>query len=164
MKMEKLFIVKLTKGFNAVVSEEDFEEVSKYKWYAVKMNGSSFYAVGSFKQPDGSYKTVGMHRFIMGQPAGKCVDHKSGNTLDNRTCDLRIASQAENTRNSKLSAANTSGLKGAYENRKTPGRWVSSISVNSKNINLGSFGSAKEAHEAYMAAAVKYSGEFARSH
>lgn len=40
-----------------------------------------------------------MHRLIMDFPKGKDIDHKNGNGLDNRRCNLRICSRLENMSN-----------------------------------------------------------------
>jgi hypothetical protein len=53
---------------------------------------------------------------------------------------------------------NTSGLKGASRSR---GRWQAQIQHHGKNIHLGRFDSAEEAHAAYVAAAQRLAGEFA---
>ena len=42
-----------------------------------------------------------LHREIMNPPEGMVIDHKNHNPLDNRRDNLRICTQAENTRNRK---------------------------------------------------------------
>lgn len=100
-----------------------------------------------------------LHRVITDCPKGKVVDHKNGDPLDNTTANLRVCTQADNSRNQRRKITNTTGYKGVYI---VKGRYKTSIRVNYKNINLGTFDSATEAYEVYSVAAVKYHGEFAR--
>jgi len=57
---------------------------------------------------------------------------------------------------------NTSGYKGVCLDRRS-GRWRAEISKNGKTIHLGSFATPLEAHAAYLKAARKLFGKFARA-
>ena len=85
----------LTKGKVALIDDEDFEELNKHKWCAVK-NGNTFYAC-----PTENFSTVYMSHQIMGKVTGKVIDHINRNGLDNRRCNLRFYSIGENCRNSR---------------------------------------------------------------
>lgn len=87
------------------------------------------------------------------------LDHKDGNKLNNRIENLREATRGQNTHNRPGSAL--SGYKGVRKSPKCANRYTATIHCNGRTINLGSFGSAEEAHEAYKAGAIKYHGEFA---
>ena len=89
------------------------------------------------------------------------LDHINGNRSDNRLCNLREATHAENSRNSGLQSNNTSGVRGVRLDARC-GRWQARITVNQRQKHLGYFASAEEAAEAYAAGARKYHGEFAR--
>lgn len=73
-----------------LVSTEDYEIVSKYKWYLDK-NG---YVIGKVNKK--SYK---LHRFIMKPNKNEQVDHIHGNKLDNRRENLRNSTSAKNGEN-----------------------------------------------------------------
>lgn len=79
------------------------------------------------------------------------LDHINGIRTDNRLCNLREATMAEQAQNRKRHPRN--GLPGAHRNRN---RWAAHIQVNYKQIHLGSFDTAEEAHACYLAAKTKY--------
>lgn len=89
------------------------------------------------------------------------VDHVNGIRSDNRWENLRLATHKENRRNTvgMPSRRKYSKYKGVTKCRN---RWVAQICVDGEMKRLGSFKSEEEAAEAYMVAAKKYHGEFAR--
>jgi hypothetical protein len=66
------------------------------------------------------------------------VDHVNHVRVDNRACNLREATNGENSRNHTLRATNTSGVVGVYKDRKRD-RWVAEIMVNGRKISLGRY-------------------------
>ena len=102
-----------------------------------------------------------MHREILSAPDSAEVDHKDGNGLDNRKQNLRLASRVQNQCNKRRYSSNTCGFKGVHfhkQNRK----WRARIEFNKKRISLGLFSSREEAGAAYIEAAKRLHGEFAR--
>lgn len=101
--------------------------------------------------------------YVTGQWAGGEIDHINGVKDDNRWVNLRKADRQTNQANSKIRVSNKTGFKGAGSplagRRKFPAR----ITVNYKTLWLGSFDTAQEAHDAYLAAAREHFGEFARA-
>lgn len=87
------------------------------------------------------------------------IDHKNLNAGDNRIENLREATNSQNGANKK--ARCKSGLKGAYKAGR--GGWYSSITVGGKLVYLGMFDTPEEAHTAYVSAAKREFGEFARA-
>ena len=68
----------------------------------------------------------------------------------------------QNSRNQKIRRKNnTSGFKGVYWH-KARKKWRVQITVDGKNMHLGSFDDKKDAAQAYNDAAVQYHGEFAK--
>lgn len=61
------------------------------------------------------------------QPPGT-IDHINGNKSDNRICNLRLATPAQNCHNAALRSDNSSGVKGVFwsESRK---RWIGSVVI-----------------------------------
>jgi len=97
-------------------------------------------------------------------PNGIEIDHVNGIRVDNRIVNLRLATNQQNSANSKIRKNNKSGLKGAYRRNSNNGMcWQATITVKKKAIYLGIFSSKEEAHAAYLNAAKKHFGEFARA-
>lgn len=103
-----------------------------------------------------------MHRIITNAPLGTCVDHKNGNTLDNRRENLRLATTSQNSINQKLRRDNTSGVKGVYWDKKNK-KFKAQISLHGKAKSLGRFSTKEEAAYAYAVASEHLHGEFRRS-
>ncbi len=150
--------IPLPRGLFAIVDDDDFERVSRFRW-SVSPNG---YVVCSTKKSDGSWATQLLSRFIMNAPDGVLVDHKKGNKFDNRKSKLRFCTKSQNGFNRGKTNSNTSGFKGVWWD-KWNSKWRAGIMVNWKQIHLGRFTDINEAAAAYAEAAKKYHGKFART-
>lgn len=159
------YSISLTQGQTTVVDQDVFEWASKFKWHAHwDKHNNSFYAVRR-TTVNGKRGRVFLHRAILGLSTGdkRQGDHRSRNTLDNRIENLRVATPAQNTQNSKLRCDNKTGYKGVrpvYGSKS--GRWMAQIICNKKRYYLGTFANPREAGESYRVAALRFHGEFAR--
>ncbi len=89
------------------------------------------------------------------------IDHINGIRDDNRFSNLRQATNSQNKANSKRRSDNKSGYKGVHWDERA-GRFKAHFRNDGKVIDLGYFDSPDEAHVAYVNAARKYYGEYAR--
>jgi hypothetical protein len=147
--------IKLSNGMESIVDDDDFESLSQNKWHILR-NG---YARRPGKQRDKISGTVYMHRQIMGFPNGLQVDHINGNKLDNRKCNLRLATNSQNHCNRGKQANNTSGYKGVSWHKQA-NKWNARIVLLGRKISLGLYNDPKDASEAYLTASKIYHGEF----
>lgn len=99
--------------------------------------------------------------YIYGQWPEGDLDHINTDKMDNRIANLRIATPSQSMGNVGKPKHNTSGLKGAYWDKRA-GRWLSQIKHQRKQHHLGYFDTAEEAHAAYVEAATRLHGDFAR--
>jgi hypothetical protein len=154
--------VPLTRGQVAIVDAADYESLMQWKWYASLSRGT-FYVKREQKRSSGKRMSIWMHRQILGLQYGEKmdVDHINGNSLDNRRANLRVVTHAENMRNRRLQKNSASGIKGVSWNKASK-KWKAQIYIGGKQIHLGLFMSTHEATAAYVNAAKKYHGEFAR--
>ena len=156
--MKKL---ELSQGYFALVDDEDYELLSKHRWYY----NNCGYAMRRAKKnelvnwPSGR---VALHRSLF-EGIGKSdeVDHVNGDRLDNRKSNLRLCVRSQNNMNQCLRKDNTSGHKGVYW-RSDSNKWRASISAFGKRLHLGSFQSKTDAIHAYAEAAKRMHGDFIR--
>ena len=106
--------------------------------------------------------------YVYGEwPTGQ-IDHINGIKTDNSIKNLRCVSNAENGQNiNKPRNRNVSGLLGAcYDKRHDV--YTARIMIRGKQINLGTFRTAEEAHSAYLKAKndlhPTWSNRFAEKH
>lgn len=89
------------------------------------------------------------------------IDHKDTNKANNRITNLRPADKTENAWNVGKRSTNTSGFKGVTWNKRWQ-KWYAQIQINGKRRGLGYFDTPEKAHSAYVEAARKLHGDFAR--
>lgn len=108
-------------------------------------------------------KTVSrrLAREVMSAPDGVEVDHINRDPRDNRRANLRLCSHEENCRNRLWKTGAKTALKGVFPSRSGK-RYRAAITVNYVKHGLGSYATPEEAHAAYVAAALRFHGEFAR--
>lgn len=142
--------VSVSGGLVTVVSDRDYARVRRIRWSAT-----------SHDPPRVWNTRVGLlHRFILGAKRGQEVDHRNGDPFDNRRCNLRFATRAENMRNRRANRLyRSTPFKGVTHDRKY---FRARISVNGRSVSLGCFPNAVAAARAYDVAAKRLHGAFAR--
>jgi len=155
--------IPLSNGKYAIVDDEDYELVSKFKWHYLPSNRNG-YAIShchlGMLNKKRITSTILLHRLIMRPPKGVNIDHISGNGLDCKRNNMRFCNQSENLRNSRPQKNTRSKYKGVSWHNKL-GKWRAYINISAKQIHLGIYGSEIEAAHAYNAASIKYFGDFA---
>jgi hypothetical protein len=145
--------IPLTQGKFAIVDDDDYPELSRYKWHARNIKGNWYTQRHIGKQ------TIFMHRQITNFKY-KMIDHINHDGLDNRRCNLRPCNHSQNAINSKLAKNNTSNIRGVYW-RKDREKWRVRIMGNGIYFSLGCFSNKKDAGRAYDKKAKELFGEFA---
>lgn len=133
----------------------DAARLGHLSWYLLVTKQGKRYAVAH--GPNG--RLLYLHREVMAPLASRAqVDHRDGNTLDNRRLNLRVATPGQQRANSrkKSDRAYSSRFKGVSR-PKGCARWLAQIRLR----RIGYFATEEEAARAYDAAAVVEFGEFA---
>lgn len=124
------------RGGFAIVSQEDYDLVSKYKWHC---------SPGGYAQGTVEGKNVYMHRFIMNPPDDKVVDHQNRNRLDNQRTNLKISTTQENSLNKTISKFKlSSNFRGVFFNTDRK-KYFACIMHGGVRHHIGIFDSALEA-------------------
>jgi hypothetical protein len=145
-------------SYDVLIDDDMADEILQYKW-SVQSRRHGIYFATKIKGPNGKNKVLFLHRFIMGNPKGKMVDHKLGNHFDNRRENLRICENPENSRNAKIPRTNTSGYKGVT---KRGNKWEANIKFDGRRIYLGRYETVEEAAMVYEKKAKELFGEYYR--
>ncbi len=135
------WVIPITQGRETLVDAEDVEFLGQFNWRWVSWKTQIGYA--SLPEGQGT-----MHRILMRNPEGMCIDHINGNSLDNRKSNLRTVTTRENTQNQKIHRSGK--LVGTTFDKSTK-KWMAQI-FDKKRKFLGRFETEHEAHQAYMKA------------
>ena len=144
-------------GKFAIVDVDDYEKITRWKWQYIN---SGYANRVTNKGGRGKWVNVLMHRVIIDAPDDMKVDHINGNKLDNRKCNLRLATTTQNCQYKRQARNNTSGFKGVTKNSRG-NTWLAHININGKPTYLGSYPDAVTAAFVYNERAEKEFGEFA---
>lgn len=141
--------IPLNHGKVALVDDEDYVNLSKYKWRARNPYKQLWYAVRDSSRKLGKPRTISMHVEIMGTPKGRDTDHINGDGLDNRRENLRVCTHRENGQNRhQIKTSKYPGVSWEKYRRK----WRAAITVNGKTNHIGLFEVEEDAAVAYQQA------------
>lgn len=121
----KLYDAQCNHIATAIIDAENVNKIRYTKW---KLSSSGYAA----NTPKFSGSNKHMHREILS--TDQFVDHINHNKLDNRKCNLRIVTKAQNTMNSNFKGVSPNGCK-----------WYAHIKINQKMLNLGNYLDEEEA-------------------
>ncbi|MBB3213429.1 hypothetical protein FHW67_002721 [Herbaspirillum sp. Sphag1AN] len=151
----KVRLIPIYGGEKALVDDEDFERLSKYRWH---LNDSGYAVRCDYSS--GTLKNIRMHHEVVTRQAGFDIDHIDGNRLNNQRSNLRECTRSQNLQNQSKKRGSTSKFKGVYW-LKANKKWRAKIRVSGKSKCLGLYANESDAAKAYDAAAKHYFGEFA---
>ncbi len=137
-------------GKTFTIDTADLEKVRRYSWCFSKTG----YLVANVRK-----KVVKLHRYLLNADANQIIDHINRDPTDNRRANLRFCTAKENSRNTSLAKNNTTGFTGVRITKT--GRYSAKITVNRKEITIGTFTTLDEAANARKNAEMHYFGEFA---
>ena len=78
------------------IDADDYARFGRFSWSRRGSEKSGWYVRGKVNG-----RTESLHRMIMAPASGQVVDHINGDTLDNRRCNLRVCTQADNLKNQR---------------------------------------------------------------
>lgn len=148
----------------SLVDDDKADWVKQWTWRLwTSGRGRLKYAV-RYEVVNGKNTAVLLHRALLGlTDRSVVVDHRNSNGLDNRGENLRACLHAENMRNRRRNANSKTGFKGVTVRNSCPiNPFRAQIQFDGKRHDLGSFKTAEEAHAAYVGAAQRLHGDFAR--
>jgi hypothetical protein len=152
-------LIPLSRGAFAIVDDDDFEELSQYRWHLA----TTGYPRRDGGKVDGKKRIVSMHRQVLGLEHGdpRQGDHLDRNRLNCRRENLRICTPSENQCNKSFYSNNSSGFKGVSFNRIRE-NWQVHISAKGRRIGRGGFATAEDASEFYGLLVDMLHGSFGR--
>ena len=143
------------KSYHVMIDLDCKSLIEQYKVYT-RQAGSKIYAMLTLKNGKKQF----LHRFILGinkkYVIDETVDHINGNSLDNRLCNLRICSQAENAKNNRGNRNTIVGVSWLKYNKK----WTARIMSNYRHYHLGNFDTYEEAVLARLIKEKELCGDF----
>jgi hypothetical protein len=150
----------------AIVDDEDYDRVNRFRWFAHK-GGNGVYAARNMPLPRGKKTTKFLHHEVLGYELerGLVVDHRDHNPLNCRKGNLRLCTKAQNVMNQgPRRDKRTSKYKGVYKLPARPdgkNRWQAVIRFRGKAHYLGCFYDELPAVKIYNVWARRLHGPFA---
>lgn len=153
--------IQLSKGCEALVDDEDYEVLNKFKWHAATGH-RTMYAKGIVTM-DKYRVLVTMHRFVMNAyDSDMVVDHIDGNGLNNQRSNLRLATVSQNNANRRKKLVTTSVYKGVHKSISKGRVYWQAICKKGGKRYVRTCKTEEEAAMVYNQIATELHGEFAK--
>lgn len=140
----------------AIVDDEIFDFISNFRWVCFP-GRNTFYARTLLRGQKDKQVWIFMHHLVQGKPLKPFVsEHKNGNGLDNRKCNLTFLTVRRNSLNTYkkrqgLCSSSYPGVSWSKSNDK----WRVMFLKNGKHFFVGNFKNEFEASEAYKEELIK---------
>jgi len=135
--------IKLTRGYVAMVDDEDYDELAKFRWTSSVLSNNIYAFRTSNRNINSSMPIhIQMHRQIMGLTNPKVeVDHIDGNGLNNQKNNLRPCTRSENAYNCSSFINSSSKYVGVSYARhgKRIRRWLANIKKDGVPVRIGCY-------------------------
>jgi hypothetical protein len=154
--------IPLNRGLFAIVDAADVSLLMQRKWAVVGMDLSRASVMARYMR-DGKEHREQISRVLLNPPHDMVVDHINGNRLDNRRCNLRICTNAENMRNTKINCGKrASSFKGVswFSPRNC---WRVMVKLDGRQTFGGYFSDQVAAAKRYDELATEIHGQYART-
>jgi len=148
--------ITLTKGFVAIVDDEDYDKVIKYNWYAQTTINRPTYAVHD--TCTAGNRLLFLHNLVNPPPKGFTNDHIDRDGLNCQKLNLRFATYSQQNANRMFQKKPSSGYRGVYKIKRL---WVVYVKLDNRNIYGGGYEDVIDAAKAYDDLATKLRGDFA---
>lgn len=150
MTNDSLIGLKLHNSDRIAVVDAEFANLTGFSW-GLDSHG--------YPRRRGKEDWVYLHTDILGDGGELLTDHINRDPLDNRKVNLLFVMRGQNVVNSpKAKRENPTSQHKGVSWDKDRSKWVASICVNDKRMNLGRFASEDDAARAYNNAAVRHFG------
>lgn len=130
-------LIHIGNGYAATVDDTICPIVNIFRWH-----WSGRYVCTTLNNKERRHLSLRLHHIVLQPKDGYVVDHINGNTLDNRSANLRHLTKSLNGLNRQTPRGVKTTRNGKYEAR---------VSVEGKYIHLGTFTTYDEALEARQA-------------
>lgn len=138
--------IPLTRGYETLVDDEDYEELNRYSWHATVSTRGYIYA---HRWGEGR-RSILMHRQILGVVSGRqvLIDHLNHDTLDNQKSNLVKSNYVSNGQNRVGASRNSAlGVRGVTY-RSGPRPYEVWVGHDRRPIYVGRFATLEEASAA----------------
>lgn len=146
--------VPLTQGEVALIDDEDWPLISRHKWRVHRTPHTNYARATIYR--NGAWRTVRLHRLLLGTPPGVEVDHIDHDGLNCRRANLREVTKKQNQQNRRgASLRSSTGVRGVSLYKKTQ-RFKADLTVDGRRIHMGYFPTAQLAEEAAILGRRRY--------
>lgn len=138
-------------GHAVLIDDCDRHLLAESSWYVKKCGGKN--RIRYYVAQSSGGKELYLHHVICQKVPGLEIDHRNGNSLDNRRENLRNVTHSQNILNA-TTRPGKSGFRGVWKGHRSPG-WVAMGKRDGKRYSFGTHATPELAYQAYLAGMAK---------